>query len=152
MLLQSFVRQRNATAQSRSLYAVSRARQRQQRCGPMAAPSLHSISLCGLPTTVFFQAFADRLFLVVTQQPTFGALLEARVDAAVDGAEEPSARVLLGARDDDFAALAARRLLESFRGPAPGLPLLLALGLRAPADMGAVRELVAAVEGLRLLG
>jgi hypothetical protein len=118
----------------------------------MANTSLHTITLLGFPTTVFFQRFADRLFLVVTQLPTFGALLEARVDSRVDGAEEASSRVLLGPRDDDFATLAARRLLESFRGTVPGVPLVLALGLRAPAGVASVREVVAAVEGLSLLG
>ena len=113
---------------------------------------VHTATICGLPTTIFYQPFADRLFLVVTQQPTFGAILEARVDTRVDGAEEASTRVLLGPRDDDMAALAARRLLEGFRGAAPGVPLLLARGLRAPADMAAVREVVAAVEGLLLGG
>ena len=118
----------------------------------MAAPQPHTISLRGIPTTLVCQRFSDRLFLIVSQLPAFGTLLEARVDSRIDGTEAPSVRVLLGARDDDFALLCARRALECARAAAPGLPLLLALGLRAPADMELVRELVAALEGLQPWG
>jgi hypothetical protein len=117
------------------------------------AAALHTATVRGHPTSIFFQPFSDRVFLSVTQAGSFGALIEARVDSRVDGIEEASSRVLLGPRDDDFAALAARRLLEGFRTSlGPGVPLLLALGLRAPTDVTAVREIVAAVEGLGLCG
>ena len=118
----------------------------------MDAPVTTTITLAGLPTSILCQRFSDRVFLIVSQLPAFGALLEAKMEPRMDGTEAQSVRVLLGPRDDDFAALCARRLLECLRVPAPGLPLLLALGLRTPADMDLVKELVAAVEALQPWG
>jgi uncharacterized membrane protein YgcG len=129
--------------------------------------------LGGHPTTFCCQRFADCLFLVVTQVPTFGTLVEARATLSLDGKESVSIRTVLGERDNDIAALCARVALDCARagggsssgsssssgdggsgGAAAGggsggcaLPILLSLGLRPEnARVEVVRELKVLLE------
>ncbi len=121
----------------------------------------------GLATQFCCQRYSDYLFLVVTQLPTFGTLVESRATSSLDGKETVSIRTLLGERDSDIAALCARVVLECVRADAPTgaagggaaaagsrsaatLPVLLGLGLRPEnARVEVVRELKAILEERR---
>lgn len=123
-------------------------------------------SVGGLATQFCCQRYSDYLFLVVTQLPTFGTLVESRATSNLDGKETVSIRTLLGERDSDIAALCARVVLECVRSDAPAgaagggsaaasrspamLPVLLGLGLRPEnARVEVVRELKAILEERR---
>jgi len=120
----------------------------------MALPATveFTATLGGQPTTVCCQRYADYLFLVVTQLPTFGTLVEARAVRSLDGKESVTIRTLLGERDSDIAALCARVALECTRAAAGSgggcaLPVLLSLGLRPEnARVEVARELKALLE------
>jgi hypothetical protein len=126
----------------------------------MALPATveFTATLGGQPTTICCQRYADYLFLVVTQLPTFGTLVEARAVRSLDGKESVTIRTLLGERDSDIAALCARVALECTRagagsgsggggGGGCALPVLLSLGLRPEnARVEVARELKALLE------
>lgn len=86
----------------------------------MSLPPAHALTaeLGGLPTRICCQLYSDYIFLVVSQLPTFGTLVESRATRNLDGKETVSIRTLLGERDNDIVALCARVVLECIRADA----------------------------------
>jgi hypothetical protein len=141
----------------------------------MSLPPAHALTaeLGGLPTRICCQLYSDYIFLVVSQLPTFGTLVESRATRNLDGKETVSIRTLLGERDNDIVALCARVVLECVRadaafagggeaspegaaagggggGGAARLPILLGLGLRPEnCTFEVVRELKSILESNR---
>ena len=116
----------------------------------LPATTEFTAELGGAATKICCQRYSDSLFLIVTQLPAFGTLVEARAARGADGRETVSVRTLLGERDCDVAALCARMVLDCMRADASAAvatPVLLSLGLRPEnARVEVVRELKALLE------
>ena len=80
--------------------------------GPRVSETVLTDSL-GRPLRLSVSVFEDRVFVLATQLATFGTLLSATAGDHPDGTIEYSVRALLGSRDDAFAHLLARRLIEA---------------------------------------
>jgi hypothetical protein len=108
----------------------------------MAFPSVSewTADVLGVPTYFCVDGFADRLLIVVSQVPAFGAVLSARRGCAavgVGGGGDALVRALLGERDDARAEQLARALLDAAAARGDARELLVAVGLRAPRGGGA---------------
>jgi proteasome assembly chaperone 3 len=112
------------------------------------APSAFVLDVEGQCVDIVVTVYADRVFVVVTELPSFGTLIQATPEVYPDGAVEFKIKTLLGDRDeDDFVMLLARRIVESvFRDT--GLPLLLSVALRKPSEQ-AIRAIVVRLEAER---
>ncbi len=114
--------------------------------------------IASTPTYFCIDAFSDHVVIIISQLPSFGTIVHARVDAP-DAVGAPSTtpvvRTLLGERDDARAELLARRLLEGSRARGDERALVVCVGLVAASAAGCddttatVRALVEAVDEQR---
>lgn len=93
-------------------------------------------SIVSIPTYFCYDAFTDHVVVIISQIPSFGTILHARVDvpdAVGVPSTTPIVRTLLGERDDTRAELLARRLFEGSRARGDERALVVCVGLAAPA-------------------
>mmetsp|Transcript_24238 Transcript_24238/g.80560 ORF Transcript_24238/g.80560 Transcript_24238/m.80560 type:complete len:129 (+) Transcript_24238:99-485(+) len=102
-------------------------------CAQQPGPLSKSAEVCigGVSTRLIATAYANRIFVVVSQRENLGTLISATRESATGLASGPgcySTRVLLGRRDDEALEVYARTLVELINKSRPA-DLLLALNL-----------------------
>ncbi|EOD32965.1 hypothetical protein EMIHUDRAFT_112003 [Emiliania huxleyi CCMP1516] len=86
-------------------------------CAQQPGPLSKSAEVCigGVSTRLIATAYANRIFVVVSQRENLGTLISATRESATGLASGPgcySTRVLLGRRDDEALEVYARTLVE----------------------------------------
>ena len=99
----------------------------------------------GVQTDVVVQAFANLVYVIVTQNRKLGTFVSANAKVGSDGALIFDTSVLLGKRDEPLLCIYARQILERMRQAGCAKPLLLAISLTddSPESFRAVMDLVA---------
>mmetsp|Transcript_8840 Transcript_8840/g.19968 ORF Transcript_8840/g.19968 Transcript_8840/m.19968 type:complete len:173 (-) Transcript_8840:313-831(-) len=87
-----------------------------------------ALKIDGVHTEIVTQAFADRIFITLTQINKIGTLIFAKAEESSPGVKQYDTQILLGRRDDPLLVLYARQLIEQISKTAD-LPLLLAISL-----------------------
>mmetsp|Transcript_32023 Transcript_32023/g.90876 ORF Transcript_32023/g.90876 Transcript_32023/m.90876 type:complete len:126 (+) Transcript_32023:580-957(+) len=84
----------------------------------------------GFSTDFLISVYDDQLQIMATQLDTFGTVLQAREERALEGDPTYSVTVLLGRRDEPVLSLCARGLVERISAQGCAKPLLLFLGFK----------------------
>ena len=109
-------------------------------------------SIDGVHTEVVCTAYADRVFVLVTQLRKVGNLVSASVESGADGEDLFSVSTLLGRRDDPSLQVYARQLVQRMAAAECRKPLLLGIALapRAEASPTTFRGVMELVERARV--
>mmetsp|Transcript_27703 Transcript_27703/g.71295 ORF Transcript_27703/g.71295 Transcript_27703/m.71295 type:complete len:126 (+) Transcript_27703:626-1003(+) len=96
---------------------------------PVAAAEFQA-EVGGHPTDFVVAAYEDQIMVTASQLDTFGSVLHARQEKALDGDPTFSVTVLLGRREEPALMLCARGLVERLAEQGCQRPLLLMLGFK----------------------
>jgi hypothetical protein len=106
------------------------------------------IEIGGNRIDIIVSTYSDRVFIVITELPGFGMLINAAAEIFPDGSVEYNITTLLGDREEELLTLLARRLIEIIHRDT-ALPMLLSVALQSPSE-GIIRALLSHLEEKRV--